>query len=93
MGKRKKHILQYSGPGEITKALSPNGTSFEITYKGRHYNRNVMHINRYKAAEEVPPGLQLVIDNTVYVGSYVAVLDNSDDRHYHLAEVLSLIHI
>ena len=57
MGKRKKHILQYSGPGEITKSLSPNGTSFEITYKRRHYNRNVMHINRYKAAEEVPPGL------------------------------------
>ena len=49
-----------------------------------------MHINRYKAAEEVPPGLQLVIDNTVYLGSYVAVLDNSDDRHYHLAEVLDI---
>ena len=90
MGKRKKHILQYSGPGEITKALSPNGTSFEITYKGRHYNRNVMHINRYKAADEVPPGLQLVIDDTVYVGSYVAVLDDSDATHYHLAEVLDI---
>ena len=90
MGKKNKHILQYSGPGIITKVLSPNGTSFEITYNGRHYNRNVMHLNRYRAIDEVPAALQMPIDYTVSVGSYVAVLDNTNDRHFHIAQVLDI---
>ena len=44
MGKRKKHILQYVGPGVIEESLSPNNTSFRIKYKNRHYERNVMHM-------------------------------------------------
>ena len=90
MGKKQKHILQYSGPGTIVKSLSPNGTSFSILYKGRHYNRNVMHINKYRAADEVPAALQLAIDYTVCVGSYIAVLDGSEDQHYHMAQVIDM---
>ena len=90
MGKKKKHLFQYSGPGEIVESLSPNGTSFRILYKGRHYNRNVMHLNRYKALTEIPAALQLVIDKTVSVGSYVAVLDNTEDNHYHMAQVIDI---
>merc|ERR1712159_921850 len=87
MNKKKKHILQYTGPGEIVESLSPNNTSFKIKYKGRHYFRNVMHMNRYKALGEVPAALQVIHDTTVSVGSYVAVLDNDTDAHYHLAQV------
>jgi hypothetical protein len=90
MKKKKKHILQYTGPGEIVESLSPNGTSFKIRYKGRHYYRNVMHMNRYKALDEVPAGLQVVQDTTVSVGSYVAVLDAESDTHYHLAQVTDI---
>ena len=47
-----------------------------------------MHIHRYKATEQVPAALQLVIDHTVSVGSYVAVLDEHDSPRYHLAQVI-----
>ena len=88
MGKKRKHILQYCGPAEIVEVLSP--TTFKLKYKGRSYYRNVMHMNRYKAQEEVPANLQIVVDNTVSVGTYVAVLDDDEDRHYHLAQVLDV---
>ena len=90
MGKKRKHILQYVGPGEIVESLSPNNTSFRIKYKNRHYERNVMHMLRYKSPEEVPADLQMYVDNTVSVGSYVAVLDDSEDRHYHVAQVIDI---
>ena len=90
MGRKRKHILQYTGPGVIAKQLSPNATSFRIEYKGRSYNRNVMHINKYRAANEVPAALQLVIDYTVSVGSYVAVLDQTEDQRYHMAQVIDM---
>ena len=66
MNKKKKHILQYTGPGEIIELLSPS--TFRIKYKGRHYNRNVMHLNRYKSPDEVPAELQMVHDETISVG-------------------------
>ena len=88
MHKKKKHILQYSGPGEITEALSP--TSFKIHYKGRNYFRNVMHITKYKSPNEVPPSLQIVHDTTVSVGSHVAVMDNDTDTRYHIAKVTDI---
>ena len=90
MRKKPKHILQYSGPAVIEESLSPNGTSFRIKYQGRNYNRNIMHINRYKAVDQVPAALQLIIDHTVSVGSYVAVLDEHDAPRYHLAQVIDI---
>ena len=90
MSKKPKHILQYSGPAEIVESLSPNGTSFRLKYQGRHYNRNIMYIHRYRATEQVPAALQLVIDHTVSVGSYVAVLDTHDSPRYHLAQVIDI---
>ncbi len=90
MGKRKKHILQYVGPGTIVESLSPHNTSFRIKYKGRHYERNVMHMLKYRSMDEVPASLQMNIDNTVSVGSYVAVIDDTEDRHYHVAQVIDI---
>ena len=90
MGKKKKHILQYVGPGVIVQVLSPNNTSFRIKYKNRHYERNVMHMLKYKSPDEVPAELQMYVDNTVSVGSYVAVLDDNEDRHYHIAQVIDI---
>lgn len=90
MGKKKKHILQYVGPGEIVESLSPNNTSFRIKYKGRNYERNVMHMLKYRSQDEVPADLQMNIDNTISIGSYVAVKDDSDDDHYHIAEVIDV---
>ena len=49
-----------------------------------------MHMLKYKSPEEVPADLQMYIDNTVSVGSYVAVLDDSEDRHYHVAQVIDI---
>ena len=46
-----------------------------------------MHINRYKAVDQVPAALQLII---VSVGSYVAVLDEHDAPRYHLAQVIDI---
>ena len=90
MGKKRKHILQYCGPAEIVEVLSPNNTAFKLKYKGRTYKRNVMHLNRYKAHTEVPAELQIVVDNTVSVGSYVAVLDDDEHHHYHIAQVIDI---
>ena len=90
MGKKNKHILQYVGPGTIVESLSPNNTSFRIKYKNRHYERNVMHMLKYRSPDEVPANLQMHIDNTVSVGSYVAVLDDSEDRYYHVAQVIDI---
>ena len=44
LGKNPKHCLQFAGPGVITKALSENGTAWQLTWNGRTYNRNVMHM-------------------------------------------------
>ena len=49
-----------------------------------------MHINKYRAADEVPAALQLAIDYTVCVGSYIAVLDDENDQHYHMAQVIDM---
>ena len=32
----------------------------------------------------------MYVDNTASVGSYVAVLDDSEDRHYHVAQVIDI---
>jgi len=87
MGKKKKHLLQFVGPGEIVEVLSPNHTAFKIRYQGRHYQRNVMHLSKYTSPDEVPGDIQIALDPTVTVGSFVAVLDSSGDRHYHVAKV------
>lgn len=90
MNKKPKHMLQYKGPGIISESLSPNNTAFKIKCGTRTYRRNIMHISPYTSQEVVPAQLQLAIDNTVSVGTYVAVLDNTNDVHYHIAKVLDI---
>ena len=90
MGKKPKHLLQYQGPGIVTKSLSPSNTSFEIKCDNRTYRRNIMHMSPYSSPNRVPAQLQVHIDNTVSVGTYVAVLDNSNDKRYHIAKVLDI---
>ena len=88
MGKNPKHMLQYQGPGEIVESLSNNNTAFKIKCGNRMYKRNIMHISPYTSTTRVPAELQLRVDNTVTVGSYVAVLDDSDSKKFHVAKVL-----
>ena len=90
MGKNPKHMLQYAGPGELTKSLSPNGTAWQIWWNGRSYNRNIMHLNPYAPDAQVLHEQRAVQDNTVTVGTYVAVLDNTGDPNYHVAEVVAM---
>ena len=90
MGKNPKHMLQYAGPGEITRALSDNKTSWEILWNGSHYNRNIMHMNPYSPDEHLQHQQRAVVDNNVYVNSYVAVLDADDDTNYHVAKVINI---
>ena len=90
MGKNPKHMLQYAGPGEITRALSDNKTSWEILWNGSHYNRNIMHMNPYSPDEHLQHQQRAVVDNNVYVNSYVAVLDSDDDTNYHVAKVINI---
>jgi len=90
MGKKPKHMLQYKGPAEITEALSNNNTAFKLKCGNRTYRRNIMHISPYNSDKEVAPQLQLHIDTTVSVGTYVAVIDTTGDTRYHLAQVIDI---
>ena len=90
MGKNPKHMLQYQGPGVITESLSNNNTSFAIKYNNRTYQRNIMHMSKYTSTKNVPAKLQMYIDNSHNVGSFVAVKDQPEDNHYHLAKILSV---
>ena len=90
MGKNPKHMLQYAGPGEITESLSPNGTSWKIIWNGREYQRNIMHLKPYSPDDHLEHQQRAVVDNTVYVNSYVAVMDDTDDNNYHVAKVIGL---
>lgn len=83
-------MLQYKGPGEIVKSLSPNGTSYAIKCGTRTYRRNIMHMVQWKSQEEVSNKLLLYMDDTVSVGSYVAVLDKETDTYYHIAKVINI---
>ena len=47
-------------------------------------------MNKYKADTEVPGGLLLALDTTITVGSYVAVLDDDEDKYYHIGEVVDI---
>ena len=90
LGKNPKHCLQFAGPAIITKALSENGTAWRLTWNGRTYNRNIMHMQPYAPDTHVLQEQWAVQDNTVQVGSYVAVLDGGEDQHYHLALVTDI---
>ena len=87
LGKNPKHILQYAGPGRIVRSLSERGTGWEISWNGRRYQRNVMHMHHYKPDQHVLYEQRAVHDNTVMVGSIVAVLDTEGDANYHIARV------
>ena len=58
--------------------------------KVSHYNRNIMHMNPYSPDEHLQHQQRAVVDNNVYVNSYVAVLDADDDTNYHVAKVLNI---
>ena len=88
MGKNPKHILQYAGPGRIIRSLSKNGTGWEISWNGRRYQRNVMHMHHYRPDQHVLFEQRAVHDNSVMVGSFVAVLDTEGDANYHVAKVI-----
>jgi len=49
-----------------------------------------MHISKYTSDQNVPANLQLHIDNSLNIGSFVAVLDNTNDTHYHLAKIMAV---
>ena len=55
-------------------------SAFRISYQGRHYQRNVMHLSKYTSPDEVPGDIQIALDPEVTVGSFVAVLDGSGDK-------------
>ena len=86
MGKNPKHMLQYQGPGVIVESLSNNNTAFKIKCNNRTYRRNIMHISPYKSTKLVPAELQVRVDNTVTAGTFVAVLDSTHDRRFHIAK-------
>ena len=90
MGKNPKHMLHHTGPGEITKSLSDKGASWVIFWNGRTYQRNIMHMLPYRPDLHVLEEQRAVQDNTITVGSYVAVLDDTGDTHYHVAEVVDM---
>ena len=56
----------------------------------RTYRRNIMHLSPYSSTRLVPGELQLHVDTDVSVGSYVAVVDNTGDKRYHIAKVLDV---
>ena len=47
-------------------------------------------MNPYSPDKHLEHQQRAVVDNTVYVNSYVAVLDNTDDANYHVAKVIGL---
>ena len=83
-------MMQYAGPGRITRSLSDKGTSWEISWNGRRYQRNIMHMHRYKPDQHVLYEQRAVHDNNVMVGPFVTVLDTAGDAHYHVAKVISI---
>ena len=90
MGKNPKHLLQYAGPGTIVASLSDKGSAWEIRWNGRTYQRNVMHMRKYEPSEHVLYEQRVMHDNVIMAGSYVAVLDDSEDSFYHIAKVTSI---
>ena len=47
-------------------------------------------MSKYTSTKNVPAKLQMYIDNSHNVGSFVAVKDQLDDKNYHLAKILSV---
>ena len=74
---------------DISKSLSANGTTFCIRCGNTNYERHVINMRKWKGA--VPPLPKGIIrDDSISVGSIVAVLDNDQDTHYHQAKVLDI---
>jgi len=89
-GRKPKHLMQQHGPAVITKELSSNHTTFRLQYKGRTYERHVINMTPYTASG-TPKLFELTLDTTITQGSFVAVLDDDEDKSYHVAEVLSVV--
>ena len=83
-------MLQYAGPGEIRESLSNNGTAWRIWWNGKHYNRNIMHLNPYTPDLQVIEEQRAVQDNSITVNSYIAALDGAEHDNYHIAQVIDI---
>ena len=90
LAKNPKHMLHYTGPGEITHPLSDKGTSWKIWWNGKHYSRNVMHMSPYAPDQHVLYEQRAIQDNSITIGSFVAVLDDADDVRYHVARIVDM---
>ena len=49
-----------------------------------------MHMIPYRPDTVVEEEQRFIQDNSVTVGSYVAVMDDSEDDHYHIAKVIEM---
>ena len=79
--KNPKHMLQYAGPGFITRSLSDKGTSWEISWNDHNHQSNVIHIHHYRPDQHVFYEQTTVHDNIIMVGSYVTVFDTDGDAN------------
>ena len=87
--RKHKHLTQWAGPGYITKCLSANGTTFRIRCGNTNYERHVLNMRKWKGpAPPIPKGI--IRDDSINVGSVVAVLDDDQDKHYHIAKVMDI---
>ena len=94
MGRKPKHMLQYKGPGIITKILSR--TTYQLEYEGRTYYRCFSELRLYKS-NSLPMDLPVANDTRmqerkVIVGNFVALCntDDPEDDHFHLCRVLAI---
>ena len=88
--RKTKHLLQYKGPAVITNVRTP--TTYDLTYKGRQYARATSELRPYRAERET----NIVQTNAeeearnLQIGSWVAYLEESGDKQFHIGKVKSL---
>ena len=87
-------MLQYRGPGIITKVLSR--TTYQLEYEGRTYYRCFSELRLYRS-NKLPLDLPVANDTRmqerrIIVGNFVALCDSDDpdDDHFHLCRVLGI---
>ena len=89
-GRKPKHLKWWAGPATIVEQLSRNGTTFRMLFNKNIYERHVINIQPWRGNTTSPNLPKLQRDDTISIGSMVAVLDDDEDKHYHLAQVLDI---
>ena len=88
--RKNKHILQYRGPGIITRVRTP--TTYDLTYKGKQYSRATSELRPYRAEEaprvEFPD--DMAAEEQIKPGSIVAYLEEEGDAYFHIGKVKSM---